>query len=123
MRATINLLREHEIDVWIVSASHKWIVEAGAQTLGIDGDHVIAVTTYVENGVLTGNAVHPVPYGAGKVQAINSTIGARPDIVVGNSIGDFEMLQLANQVSIVVNPSLELERAARERQWRIQRLQ
>ena len=78
MAASIALLQENGIDVWIVSASHKWIVEAGAAEFGVDADYVIAVTAVVEDGIITGVPVEPVPYGPGKVDAIQSIIGATP---------------------------------------------
>ena len=104
IRDSIRSLLAGGVDVWIVSASQKWIVEAGASRFGIDPSHVIAVTPIVEDGVITSEPVQPVPYGEGKSVAIRETIGRTPDIVLGNSEGDVPMLRLATVAAVVINP-------------------
>lgn len=123
IRDLIRSLRATGIEVWIVSASQKWIVEAGASRFGIDPNHVIAVTPVVEDGIITSEPMQPVPYGEGKSTAIIEMIGRTPDIVVGNSDGDVPMLRLATAVAIVVNPNPALEKLAEQSAWIVQRLE
>ena len=41
---------DSEIDVWLVSASPRWIVEAGAVSLGVPKQNVIAIDAPVTGG-------------------------------------------------------------------------
>lgn len=121
MREVIPYLEAHGVEVWVCSASHRWIVEAGAAHYGVPPERVIAVTTEVEGGLITDRLVHPVPLGEGKPMAIEARIGRTPDLGFGNSMWDVPMLRMATStegsLAVVINPGEELERLANERGW------
>ena len=71
-------LKAKGFDVWIVSASNRWIVQAGAPYMGIAPNRVIGVDMQVENGVLTNRLKGHMTYAAGKVDAINAHMAAPP---------------------------------------------
>jgi HAD superfamily hydrolase (TIGR01490 family) len=120
MKDAISRLQIKGMDVWIVSASHRWIIGAGAEHLGVPADHVIAVQTVVKDGVITDEIVEPVPFREGKVDAIKSVIGGQPIIAFGDSMNDVPMLKYARSLAVVINPSDALRKVAVETQWAIQ---
>jgi len=100
----LSRLQEAGVEVWIVSASNRWSVEAAAPYVGIDPSHVIAMSTEVVDGKLTDRIVQPSINAAGKVEAIKKHIGNRVDFVSGNSMSDFPMLGFSSGMSLVINP-------------------
>src|SRR5207253_1938648 len=89
----IAMLRNMGWDVWIVSASNRYVVEAGARLVGVDPSHVVAGEPVVEHGVLGDKLVAPLPWGPGKVSGIVRQIGRKPDLVSGDSRGDLWMMR------------------------------
>jgi len=107
-------------DVWIVSASNRWIVEAAAPSVGVDPAKVVAMAVEVEDGALTDRPVVPLVCREGKVQAIRARFGRRPTLAFGDSVGDLEMLEDAEQPFVIGRrdkPAVSLLATARERGW------
>ncbi len=114
-------------EVWIVSASNRWIVQAAAPSVGVDPSHVIGIDLVVEDGILTDRLAYPVTWGQGKVAAIEQLIGRLPDLVAGDSRGDLEMLQSARRGALLVlypskSSQSELRTVARRRGWMTQKM-
>lgn len=106
---------------WLVSASPRWIVEAGARALGVA--NVIAVDCEVHAGRLTPQIKQPVPAGVGKATLIQQR-GLEPSFAAGNGELDLPMLELAATRLVVApfdDPGNSLVRAALSRGWPIQR--
>ena len=101
----ISRLQEAGVDVWVVSASNRWSVETAVSYLGIDEDHVVAMESEVIDGVITDQMIPPILHGHGKVDGIKKYIGDRVDFVCGNSRSDYEMLEFASEMSLIINPS------------------
>ena len=101
----IERLHNAGVKVWVVSASNRWSVEAGALYFGIEPENVIAMKVKVKDGILTDEFVPPVLHGEGKVEAIKEYIGDRVDFVCGNSRSDYNMLDFSSQMSLIINPS------------------
>ena len=106
-RKMISLLREKEIEVYIVTASVKWAVEPMAELIGVDHDHVLGITTEIENGFVTDRAVHPITWRQGKAEGfLTHTNGVKPLLAMGNTYGDSYLLQTA-AVPIAVSTQAE----------------
>lgn len=106
---------------WLVSASPRWIVEAGARALGVA--NVIAVDTEIEAGRLTPRIRRPVPAGVGKVELLKLR-GVTPVFAAGNGNLDLPMLELASVRMVVApwdDPGNHLVRTGVERGWPVQR--
>lgn len=103
-RALVKKAKLIGAQVWVVSASNQWIVEAGAELMGIDSERVVGIRVAVDDGVLTNRVIDPVSNGAGKVAAIRKYIGRKPTLVTGDSSGDFEMLDDAATAVLVTQP-------------------
>ncbi|MBX5480380.1 MAG: HAD-IB family phosphatase [Myxococcaceae bacterium] len=122
-RPLVAELCAHGLEVWIVSASPLWPVQAGARALGVDEDRVIAVRCGLdEAGCLTGEVETPVPCGEGKVHHLRAR-GIRPALAFGNGELDLPMLAWAERAVVLAPPDADnaLTRAAAERNWPIQR--
>lgn len=103
-RALVEEASLRGADVWVVSASNQWVVEAGAKLMGIDPARVVGIRVEVENGLLTERLVEPIPNRAGKVAAMRQYIGRKPTLATGDSAGDYEMLADADTAVLVAQP-------------------
>lgn len=126
-KALIQRLQAAGVEVWIVSASNQWIVEAGAPSLGVPLNRVVGVRLDVVKGLVTANIIPPMTFRQGKVEAIQKYIHKTPVLVSGDSITDYEMLRTATALQLVINPKDKnapadnIFRLATDHGWPIQR--
>ncbi len=100
----VQLLMNHGVEVYIVTASIKWAVEPGALALGVSINNVIGVQTEIQDGIITDQGIFPITYRPGKVEALlQRTKGVAPFLSSGNSMGDFELLNAATHTRIAVS--------------------
>jgi phosphoserine phosphatase len=104
-------------ELWAVSSTNDWVVEAGAAAFGIPAERVLAATAAVEDGLVTERLLR-VPTDELKQTAIEEVIGRPVDAVFGNSMHDFAMLEKARH-AYAVNPNPDLEARARELGWTV----
>lgn len=111
------VFRLHDIgcEVWAVSSTSEWVIQAGMKHFGIPPSRILAAAVVAEKGKVTDQVVR-VPSGKGKPQAIREVIARTPDAVFGNSIWDADMLEIARH-PFVINPTEELLAIAAERKW------
>ena len=122
MRAVIDLLHESGVEVWLVSASGLIVVRAAALYMGTPQERTLGMEVEVEDGLLTETMRLPMTANAGKVDAIDKAIGVRPIAAFGDSRGDLEMLECANQAFVVGQKSRTNESfiaLANDRNWPI----
>ena len=113
MLALVNELRGRGVDMWAVSSTNDWVIEAGVQRFGIPADRVLAACVQVKDGMIT-DVIRDVPTDEGKVTALARVGITAPDAVFGNSVHDAAMLAIARR-AFPVNPSSALlERSAVE---------
>ena len=117
MRNLVHQLQDAGCEVWAVSSTNEWIIRAAMRHFGISEQRVLAASVRVVDGVITQSLVR-VPSGAGKPKAIHEAIRRAPDAAFGNSVWDAAMLGVARH-AFVVNPTPELEKIGRERNWKI----
>lgn len=104
-------------EIWAVSSTNNWVVEAGAAAFGIPAGRVLAATLAVEDGLVTDRLLR-VPTDELKQTAIEEVIGKPVDAVFGNSMHDFAMLERARH-AYAINPNRDLEAKAAELNWNI----
>src|SRR6202158_114242 len=111
------VLRLHDLgsEVWAVSSTSEWVIQAGMKHFGIPASRILAAAVATQDGKVT-NQVIRVPSGEGKPRAIRDVIRRTPDAVFGNSIWDADMLEIARH-PFAVNPTAELLAIAGERKW------
>jgi len=117
MRQLIGELQSCGCDVWAVSSTNQWTIQAAMRHFGIPPEKILAALSAVDNGVITDRLVR-VPSGAGKPKVILEVIGRPPDVAFGNSRWDAEMLRIS-RYPVAVNPNPDLEQLARECEWTI----
>ncbi len=103
MSDLVQKLQIHNFEVWICTASVKWAVEPALKDLKIPKNQIIGTSVLVnDKGILTDKVVKPVPYGPGKKEWLQNTFRFQPNIVVGNSMGDIDMLGIASELPLVI---------------------
>lgn len=125
VRPLLARLAAQHFDVWVCSASARWVVEAGAAVLGIAPDHVIAVDAELDQELrLTSRILEPVTAGPGKVEWLRRKKLA-PVLAVGNGDFDLDMLAFARHGWVIAPPDAApsaLVREAQARNWPISRV-
>lgn len=98
-------------DVWVVTADGYWTTLVLSRQFGIDPSRVVGIRTRVVNGVLTEEVVEPVPFRAGKVEAILRSVGRAPMMAIGSSENDRELLDYASGLRLLLDRGDEKLRA------------
>ncbi len=99
----IKFLKEQDVEVYIVTASVKWTVEAAALEMGIKRENVIGVETEVKDGVITSIQKGHMTWKEGKVKALlDHTNGKIPFFVSGNTTSDVPMMKISSHLRQVI---------------------
>jgi phosphoserine phosphatase len=120
MAGLVKGLRHAGYEVWLVSASNRWVIEAGAAWVGAKPDQVLGMGVELDGPRLSERRVTPLTCNQGKVDAIRQRLGRTPDLAVGDSLGDLEMLESAALPLVIGRhdkPNADLPRIAAERGW------
>ena len=117
MRELARLLAAAGCELWAVSSTNQWVIEAGAARFGLPAERVLAAAVAIENGLATGRLLR-VPTGEGKARVIRERIAGPVDVVFGNSIHDAAMLNLARH-AFAIHPNPDLEKIAQLNSWAI----
>lgn len=128
-RQLIDLLQTEGVRVFIVTASVKWAVEAGAHLLGLEPENVLGYETKVgADGIVTTAASGHSTYRQGKIEAVLAASGGvAPFLSAGNSFGDIAILEGATKIRLAVTANHpgdelfkaedDLQREAEKRGW------
>ncbi|MGH9502945.1 MAG: HAD family hydrolase [Terriglobales bacterium] len=117
MKDLVFRLHDMGCEIWAVSSTSEWVIQAGMKHFGIPAGRILAAAVAVEDGRVTDKIVR-VPSGKGKPLAIREVIARTPDAVFGNSLWDADMLEIARH-PFAINPTPELLTIAAERKWPI----
>jgi phosphoserine phosphatase len=104
-------------ELWAVSSTNDWVIEAGAERFGIPAERVLAACVHTREGNATDQLLR-VPTDELKAVAIREVIGHPIDVVFGNSVHDQAMLEIA-RYPFCINPNPDLARVAEEKGWPI----
>jgi HAD superfamily phosphoserine phosphatase-like hydrolase len=116
MRELLRDLAAAGVRTAIVSASNRWVIEAGARHLGVA--RFAGISVQVEGGVLSHRLEPPLSTGTGKVAHARALLGG-VGLAAGNGENDLPLLEAA-RVRLVVRPAgveTRLAAIARERGW------
>jgi HAD superfamily phosphoserine phosphatase-like hydrolase len=117
LQRLVQRLQSQGCDVWAVSSTNEWVIQAAMKHFGINENKILAASVEIDGGRITNRLIR-VPSGEGKPRAIWEVVGKDPDAAFGNSRWDAAMLAIA-QHRFAVNPNPDLEQLARERGWKI----
>jgi phosphatidylglycerophosphatase C len=102
------------VEVFLVSASPRPVVEEAARTLDLDEAHVVAATPSYERSLMLPSVELPIPYGDGKVTRLRERLGQRPLYAAfGDNVFDVPLLRAA-RVPVAVRPKPRLVSRAHE---------
>ncbi len=104
-------------ELWAVSSTNVWTICEGLKRFGIPAENVLAAGVQIVNGRATDRLVR-VPTDDDKAMAIEDVIKRTADVCFGNSIHDAAMLNIS-KCPYAVNPTLELERIAAKKGWKV----
>ena len=114
MSVMVAWMRKRGLELWVVSASPLFMVQAGVELLGIEATRVIAASPEVRAGRLAPRMAAPIPYGQGKVRGVEGAVGDREVVAAfGDEMFDLEMLARA-RVPVAVRPKPRLRGRAAE---------
>ena len=116
MKELVSSLHEAGSDVWAVSSTNNWVIEAAVRTLDIPAQRVLAVGVEIEDGVAT-DKLGEMTSGPGKARALRRVLSQPLGVSFGNSIFDLDMLELAH-TAFPVNPNDDLREIAEQRGWK-----
>lgn len=112
VRQIVSWARDSGVEVLAVSASPRTPVEVGLRSLGLGPEHVLAMTSRVESGVIQPEIAGVFVYGDGKPIAVQE---ARPGAVLlggfGDSGYDAALLRMS-AVPVAIAPGPSMLRAA-----------
>ncbi|MEM9396720.1 MAG: HAD family hydrolase, partial [Pseudomonadota bacterium] len=126
MRELLAFLRDHDFETWIVSGGGVAFMRVWTEAAyGIPADQIIGSRVKLEYDpasrsiVRKGELLH-LNDGPGKPVSIEQILGVRPVLAVGNSDGDYEML---DYVTAGEGPSLAIivRHTDAEREWKYDR--
>jgi phosphoserine phosphatase len=115
MESLVKSLQERNTDIWVVSSTNNWVIEAGVARFHIPASRVISARVAVAGGVITSKLVD-VPTDEGKAKSLVAAGVASPDVVFGNSIHDAAMLEIGRR-AFPVNPTPALLQIAAQQGW------
>jgi len=114
LQAVLSAVKRAGIEIFVVSASPRAIVDAAAAVAGIALDHVVAAGARWDKDTMLADVDRPIPYAAGKVRALEKRVGARPLYAAfGDSAFDLAMLSAA-RVPVAIRPKPRLVACAHE---------
>jgi phosphoserine phosphatase len=115
MVALVHELQDAGVEVWAVSSTNNWMIEEGVRDLRIPAERVLAACVSVAEDIISNDLVD-IPSDEGKAASLRRVGLTHPDVVFGNSIHDFAMLEMA-RVPFPINPTVALEEKAAELGW------
>lgn len=108
IRALVARAQTQGVDVWIVSASSWWIVQAGARCFGVPPERVLGNRVAVVEGVLTATVTPPRMVFEGKVEALREVHGDHaPLLMFGDSMTDSDVMRWARWGGVVIDRGVE----------------
>ena len=100
--ALLRRLQKHGFDLWTVSGSNQWSVEAVFKPLGIPASHVIGIELLEYDGEFVSQVRTPVPVLAGKIGALRQRTRTQPLIVVSDSTYDIPLFEYSTGLRVLV---------------------
>ena len=110
MKDLFSWLQSRGVSVYIVTASPRFTVLSGAKEIGIPEEQVIGINLKVFDGIYSDEIIGPVTYRQGKPQALLEVTKKAPRLCAGNGNNDRELLEVATDLTVAVNPSKNTRR-------------
>jgi phosphoserine phosphatase len=99
----LRRLQELNFDIWAVSGSNRWSVEAVFRRVGVESDRVIGIDLVESNGVFLPEVITPVPIRDKKIDALTMRERRIPLLAASDSRNDIPLLAYATELKLFVN--------------------
>lgn len=99
----LEAVREKGFEVWIVSGSNRWAVEAVFSRFNIPQDRIIGINLTEREGKLTPEIDGSIPVLEGKIKAMEFAEGTLPQIVFSDSVYDVPLFQYSAGKRVLIN--------------------
>lgn len=127
MAALMEGLSAAGVEVYVVTASWETLIRHALLYAGIDAQGVFGIDVELDHvrgtgPVMTDRLVPPVTCNGGKVEVLQAHLGQGPDLAIGDSLGDREMLEAARWRFVVKHrkdADNAMAKLARERGWAV----
>lgn len=106
MRDLVGVLRESGWEVWVISGTPQWVVEAFAEMYRVAPERVIGMQREIVDRKIALTVAPPVSYGDGKLGAYQARVSRSdpPLLVAGDSLGDWKLLESAEELRLLIEP-------------------
>lgn len=119
--ALVGRLHDLGWQVWVVSGSAEWAVEVAVERFGVAPGRVRGQRVVVRDGVLTGEGGGPAVFGPGKVAVLEPLLEHPPDLALGDSPNDRELLGWARAAVVMdAGDANSLGRETPARGWAVE---
>jgi phosphoserine phosphatase len=100
-------LRKLGFDIWVVSGSNQWSVDAVFRRFDLPADHIIGIDLEKLNDTFSAKVKTPVPVLENKIRALEERAVQQPVIVVSDSIYDIPLFQYCEGIKVLVRSGTE----------------
>ncbi len=109
MRELLYEFRRAGWQVFVITASPQWEIEAFAERYFVPPQNVIGMRRAVVNGRITAAFEPPCSWGDGKLDAYNLFVTRErpPNFCAGDSIGDWKLLEWATDGALLLEPTAD----------------
>lgn len=107
MRMLLHEFRRAGWDVFVLSASPIWQVQAFAERYFFPTQNVVGMQRAIVKGKITAAFEPPCSWGDGKVDAYQMFVTRErpPNFCAGDSVGDWKLLEWATDAALLVEPT------------------
>jgi phosphoserine phosphatase len=99
----VRELQQRNFEIWAVSGSNRWSVEPVFARLGIGSDRVVGLEMRQQNGLITSEAIEPVPIREGKIPAFQRATSRVPVFVASDSKNDVPLFLYSSDLKVRIN--------------------
>jgi phosphoserine phosphatase len=90
-------------EIWVVSGSNRWSVEAVFRKHGILPDRILGIDLQEDGGVLGPQIRGHVPVLEGKIDALREHTGRQPVVVFSDSVYDLPLFGYSTGLRVLIN--------------------
>lgn len=101
--AYLERLRHIGAELWVISGSNRWSVEAVFRSAGIPPEHILGIDLQEDGGVLAPQIQGPVPVLDGKLDALRAHTDQQPVLVFSDSAYDLPLFRSSTGLCVLVN--------------------
>lgn len=112
-------LKEEGFDVWVLSSSNHWAVEAMSEEYGVHPSRVLGIRPKVLEDGVSSELLIPLTQGTGNAEAVSMFIGRSPALILGAE-ADEPLMRYGRGLRIQIVEASRLGVPSERRPWLLQ---